>query len=616
MTYTFKLARRLAVSRNYGMLPVLLVLAACDGGDATAPEVPSGTPTAGTEWRPRDLVPVAVKVRPSSVTLETNQLIQFRAHGTTSAGDSVGAAVTWSTSGGTILPDGRFSAAAIGTFAVIGYNRVRGTVQVDTSTVKVIRRNSRVKAVEISPTAISLASGVSQTFTALGRLPNGSAVPIGVNWSATGGSIDAGGTYVAGHAAGTYQVTATNTSGTLADTVPVTITSPPLPPPPPEPEPPTEPVLARVVLRPPTVTLAPGATKQFGVFGRTSTGDSIPVTAVFTATGGSITSGGLYTAGSSPGAYRVIATSSDLADTSFITISVPLGSGTLGIPFGPTQLISSGASPGDFTMSLDGTHASWIISRINWARSNRFRILMNMTGGHHDLYMSTIDGVYQFDRRKWEAKMNTYNTPEIKDAIAKGVADGTIIGNSVMDEPNAHGSPDVGGNTWGPSGTMTKARVDSLCGYVKAIFPTLPTGVFQRHDVLEPTKNYAQCEFIVDQYVSRVGDVVAFRDAALAFGQRSRISIIFSINILNGGTPDRDGTWDCAGTGGLGEQTNLCLMTPEQVRNFGLVLGQAGCGLLMWRYDSEFMANPDNQQAFKDIAARLASLPGRACTRI
>jgi hypothetical protein len=185
-----------------------------------------------------------------------------------------------------------------------------------------------------------------------------------------------------------------------------------------------------------------------------------------------------------------------------------------------------------------------------------------------------------------------------------------------MDEPNAHGSPDVGGNTWGPAGTMTKARVDSLCGYVKAIFPTLPTGVFQRHDVLEPTKNYAQCDFIVDQYVSRVGDVTAFRDAALAFGQRSRISIIFSINILNGGTPDRDGTWDCAGTGGLGEQTNLCLMTPEQVRNFGQVLGQAGCGLLMWRYDSEFMANPDNQQAFRDIASRLASVPGRACTRI
>src|SRR5215212_5481439 len=129
MTYTFKLARRLAVSRNFIMLPVFLVLAACSG-DATAPEAPTEQPTSGTESRTHDLTPVAVQVSPSIVTLETNQLIQFRAQGRTSAGDSVGAAVAWSTTGGTILPDGRFSAAAIGTYSVIGVSRVRGDVQV------------------------------------------------------------------------------------------------------------------------------------------------------------------------------------------------------------------------------------------------------------------------------------------------------------------------------------------------------------------------------------------------------------------------------------------------------------------------------------------------------
>src|ERR687893_816098 len=99
MTYTFKLARRLAVSRTFTMMPVLLVLASC-GGDATAPEGTPGEPSSG-----RDITPVEVSVSPKSVTLETNQLIKFRAHGITSAGDSVGTAMTWSTSGGTILPD-------------------------------------------------------------------------------------------------------------------------------------------------------------------------------------------------------------------------------------------------------------------------------------------------------------------------------------------------------------------------------------------------------------------------------------------------------------------------------------------------------------------------------
>src|SRR5215218_531181 len=109
MTYTFKLARRLAVSRDYAW-PVLLVLAACSG-DATAPEAPMTGPAAGTEWGPLEVVPMIVQVNPGTVTLETNQLIHFRAHGRTSTGDTVGAAVTWRASGGTILPDGRYSAA-------------------------------------------------------------------------------------------------------------------------------------------------------------------------------------------------------------------------------------------------------------------------------------------------------------------------------------------------------------------------------------------------------------------------------------------------------------------------------------------------------------------------
>src|SRR5918994_6544979 len=149
MTYTFKLARRLAVSRNYMMLPALLVIAACSG-DTTAPESPTESPASSTDWRPRDITPVAVQVSPSTVTIETNQLIHFRAHGRTSAGDSVDAVVNWSTSGGTILPDGRFSAAAIGTYTVTGVNRVRGKTQVDTSVVKVVRRPTKLKAVEVS----------------------------------------------------------------------------------------------------------------------------------------------------------------------------------------------------------------------------------------------------------------------------------------------------------------------------------------------------------------------------------------------------------------------------------------------------------------------------------
>src|SRR5918999_33662 len=610
MTYTFKLARRLAVSRNYRMLPVLLVIAACSG-DATAPEGSPDNPATGNDRRSRDIIPVAVTVRPSSVTLETNQLMQFRAHGHNSAGDSVGAAVTWNTSGGTILPDGRFSAAAIGTYTVVGVNRVRGRLQVDSSTVQVVRRQTQLVAIEVSPTTVTLAPGISQTFTALGRLMGGGVVPIGVNWSATGGSIDGGGTFVAGDTAGTYQVRATNTAGTLADTVTVTITAPPTPPPP---------SLAKVILMPwGGITLAPRATYQFAVFGRTAAGDSVSVNVTFSATGGSITSGGLYTAGSTAGNYRVIATAGSLADTSSLKVSAPLGSGTpTGLPFGPSQqMVRTGGLVAPFNMTADGGYSPLnTVSRINAARAGGYKLLLQMpSGSHHDEtcpLLSVIDGVLQFDEGKWRAKVDRLNTPEIRQAVADGVRDGVIIGNVVMDEPQVVGGGD--GNTWGPRGTMTKLRVDGLCSYIKQIFPTLPVGVFHQHNTFEPDKSYQVCEFIVDQYNHRRGDVRTFRDDGLALARRDGHAIMFSLNIMNGGVQDKDGTWDCVGTGGKGTYAPNCRMTPEQVREYGLTLGPVGCGLFMWRYDDAFVLDPANQAAFKDIAAKMASMPAKPCT--
>jgi hypothetical protein len=274
------------------------------------------------------------------------------------------------------------------------------------------------------------------------------------------------------------------------------------------------------------------------------------------------------------------------------------------------NLLNAGAAAGPYTMSFDAYGASTIVSKLDEARSKKLHVILALTGGKHENYMT--DGV--FDRSKWNAKMQTYNTAAIKQAIADAVADGTIVGNSVMDEPQVHGIG-ADANTWGPSGTMTKARVDSMCGYVKGIFPTLPEGVAHRHSAFQPTQSYRVCDFIISQYSAAVGDVTAFRDEGLAIAKRDGHAMLFSMNVLNGGTQDRDGTWDCSGTGGLGQDAPNCRMSPEQLRNFGLILGPAGCGLNMWRYEPDFYANSGNQAASRDIAAVLGTLPSKACKR-
>ena len=632
MTYTFKLARRLAVSRTFGMLPAILLFAACSGGDATAPDsAPANPLTSGSQDDPRfrHTVPVTVRINPSKVTVETNQLIRFMALGMNGAGDTVGTFVEWDASGGTVLPDGRFSSAATGTFMVFARSRERQQERVDTAIVQVVRRQVLLHSLAISPGTTTLTPGLSQTFLATGYLKDGRAVPVGVNWSATGGSIDAGGNYVAGDTAGTYHVVATNTWLTISDSAEVTIGAPAPPPPPPPsapPSPPPPPALEKVTLVPATATVARSTNRQFAAFGRLQGGDSTAVDVVFTATGGTITPTGLFTAGSQAGTFRVIARSDSLADTSTVTVTNPLGSGpSTGVPFGTFNLFTSTTSiePGPFTLSHTWDDADAIVVRISAARSLGVKLMLVMTGGHSRFLKpggSTSTGT-QFDLAKWKAVMDGFNRPVIKEAIAAGVQDGTIIGASVMDEPNHR--------DWG--GVVTKATLDEMARYVKGYFPTLPVGVVIVH-WWRPTERYRDIDFIVDQYDwwqspngpggGQSGNISGWRDAALAMAQANGISIAFSMNLIAGGiqdltSPDRLEAWRCptGTTGGRGSATPTCRMHANQVRDWGQLLGTAGCALLMWRYEDQFMSRLDNQTAFKDVADRLAGVQPKSCTR-
>lgn len=159
----------------------------------------------------------------------------------------------------------------------------------------------------IQPKSPTVAAGQQLIFMTHGKMSNGDSVAVTVTYAATGGVITPVGVYTAGLTPGTFRVIAAQTNGTLADSATVTITPPP-------------PTLVRVLLSPDTATVNIGATKQFSTTGKFSDSSTAAVSATYTATGGSITAGGLYTAGSTPGTYKVIATSAGKADTSTVTI--------------------------------------------------------------------------------------------------------------------------------------------------------------------------------------------------------------------------------------------------------------------------------------------------------
>jgi hypothetical protein len=286
------------------------------------------------------------------VTLQSGQSQQFTVVGRLSDGSTAAVAVTWSATGGTVTANGLYAAGATaGTYRVIAS---AATGLADTSDVTIAA--STITAITVTPASVTLASGQTRQFTAVATLSNGATQNNpSVTWTATGGTVTGGGLYTAGSAAGSaFRVIAASANG-KADTSAVTITA-------------SGPTLTQLVLSPASVSLAAAATQQFTVSGTWSDGSSTTPAVSYSATGGTISAGGLYTAGGAAGTFRVIAShvGGTLKDTADVTITSGGGGGTVLVSEGfetgnlatngwfdaSTVTITTDARPGS-----SGTHA-------------------------------------------------------------------------------------------------------------------------------------------------------------------------------------------------------------------------------------------------------------------
>ncbi len=140
-------------------------------------------------------------------------------------------------------------------------------------------RRSRVVTLQVTPVSSKLPPGGLQPYTATAIHSYGSTGLPSVTWSATGGTVDASGKYTAGNVTGKYQVIARTWNG-AADTAVVTIVT-----------------LARVMVTPASVGLLTGATQQLTATAVMSDSSTAAIPVTWSATGGTISSTGLYTAG-------------------------------------------------------------------------------------------------------------------------------------------------------------------------------------------------------------------------------------------------------------------------------------------------------------------------------
>jgi hypothetical protein len=207
--------------------------------------------------------------------------------------------------------------------------------------------------VQVDPPTVSLGAGRSQKFSALVTGTNNTEVTWSVD-ETNAGTITADGVFTAGTALGTVHVRATSVlEPTASGTAIVTVL------------PSTN---VAVSLVPANVTLQTSATQQFVAAVAGTENTTVLYSVQEGAAGGSITTGGLYTAPSSPGVFHVVAVSeADKNVKAVATVTVTQAPAVV-VSVNPSTISLGAQQTQQFTATVTGvsdTSVTWTVLETN-----------------------------------------------------------------------------------------------------------------------------------------------------------------------------------------------------------------------------------------------------------
>ncbi|MEW5742707.1 MAG: right-handed parallel beta-helix repeat-containing protein [Myxococcota bacterium] len=282
-----------------------------------------GVGTSGSDLGAFPFQPGAVDhitVSPSSVSVGAGGQQTFTATAYDAANNVVPTAVfTWAAApgAGTITSGGVLTAGCSTGAFPMGVTATVGSVS-GTASVTIVP--GPVASLTVSPASATVKSGATQSFTVSARdaCNNVLASPT-VTWGVVGsaGAITQGGVFTAGCTRGPFSNAIVATAGSVTGTASVTVD-------------PGD--LAAVSVAPSAASLAPMGMQQFTATASDTCGNPVSPTLGWTTSvpGASVTSGGLFTAGTMPGTYpgglTVTATQGAIVRTSSANVTVTGGS--------------------------------------------------------------------------------------------------------------------------------------------------------------------------------------------------------------------------------------------------------------------------------------------------
>ena len=281
---------------------------------------------------------VAVSVSPQTASMQPAQQTQF----TASVSGTTNTNVTWATSGGNVTSGGLYTAPSLnGTYTLTATSAADSTKSA--SATITVSQPTQV-SISVSPGTATIQTGGQQQFTASVSGTSNTSVA----WKATGGTVTTTGLYTAPSTAGTYTVIATSAAdSTKSASATITV---------------SQPTQVSISLSPGTASLQAGGQQQFTAMISGTSNTAV----TWTASGGTITTSGLYTAPTAAGTYTVMAVSAASSSTSAsatVSVSAPQ---TVSISISPTSVAMPEKWQQQFSATVSGsasTGVTWAVSK-------------------------------------------------------------------------------------------------------------------------------------------------------------------------------------------------------------------------------------------------------------
>jgi hypothetical protein len=268
------------------------------------------------------------------------------------------------------------------------------------------------------------------------------------------------------------------------------------------------------------------------------------------------------------------------------------GTARPGIPFGtfdlPYELLGS-----FHTGSQRTPDEKSILKSLSMARARGAGVLIFLGGSNERDILSGG----KFSLSKWKAMVDRFKRFD----LSSYVADGTILGHYLIDEPD-HPS------RWGRGG-LSQATVEEMARYSKQLWPGMTTVVKAAPSWLASgSTDYDHLDAGWAQYVSKTGDAAGFVAAEADAAKRIGIGLIVSINVINGG----DGSSRIRGS-----RSGVYNMSADELRSHGTALldQEYACAFLMERYDSRYFGRSDVKEVMADLSQKAKDHAKVSCSQ-